>query len=325
MRTLNYGKAINEALFQAMELDPSVIVVGQLVDYRSGIFGTTTGLVERFGVDRVQDFPVAESLMTAAAIGEAVAGIRPVLVHQRLDFLLYSLDAIVNWMSLWRFKSNGHCNLPITIRAIVGKGWGQGAQHSKSLHAWFAHLPGIRVGMPATAFDAKGLLLDSIFGGNPTIMIEHRSLFSMEDNVPEEAYRVRFGKAIVRRAGSDLTLVAVGLMVPLALRVAETLAKESIDVEVIDLRTISQIDKEAIISSVSKTKRLVVADPGWSSFGVAAEILAIVSEHIGSEMTTNSLRICLPNSHTPTSYVLEEQYYPNEMSMINGIRDLFGT
>ncbi|MBC8391802.1 MAG: alpha-ketoacid dehydrogenase subunit beta, partial [Deltaproteobacteria bacterium] len=134
MRKLNYGQAINEALFQAMELDPAVIVVGQLVDYGSGIFGTTTGLADRYGTERVQDVPVAESVMTAAAIGEAVVGIRPVLVHQRLDFLLYSLDAIVNWMSLWRFKSNGHCSLPITIRAIVGKGWGQGAQHSKSLH-----------------------------------------------------------------------------------------------------------------------------------------------------------------------------------------------
>ena len=325
MRKLSYGKAINEALFQAMQLDPGVIVVGQLVDYKSGIFGTTTGLVERFGVDRVQDVPVAESLMTAAAIGETVVGVRPVLVHQRLDFLIYSLDAIVNWMSLWRFKSNGHCSLPITIRVIVGKGWGQGAQHSKSLHAWFAHLPGIRVGMPATAFDAKGLLLDSIFGENPTIMIEHRSLFSMEDNVPEEAYRVRFGKAIIRRSGSDLTLVAVGLMVPLAMRTAETLAKESIDVEVIDLRTVSPIDKKTIISSVSKTKRLAVADPGWRSFGVAAEIMAVVSEHLGSEMTTNSTRICLPDSHTPTSCVLEDQYYPNEASMINAIHDLLGT
>ncbi len=322
MRTLNYGKAINEAHFQAMELDPSVIVVGQLVDYRSGVFGTTTGLVERFGADRVQDVPVAESFMTAAAIGEAAAGIRPVLVHQRLDFLLYSLDAIGNWMSLWRFKSNAHCSLPITIRVIVGKGWGQGAQHSKSFHAWFAHLPGIRVGIPATAFDAKGLLLDSIFGENPTIMIEHRALFSMEDNVPEEPYRVRFGKAIVRRAGSDLTLVAVGLMVPLALRAAATLAKESIDVEVIDLRTVSPIDKETIVSSVSKTKQLVVADPGWRSFGIAAEVMALVSENLGSKLAASSVRVCLPDSHTPTSYVLEEKYYPSERNVVAAVRKM---
>ena len=324
MRKLNYGQAINEALFQAMELDPAVIVVGQLVDYGSGIFGTTTGLADRYGTERVQDVPVAESVMTAAAIGEAVVGIRPVLVHQRLDFLLYSLDAIVNWMSLWRFKSNGHCSLPITIRAIVGKGWGQGAQHSKSLHAWFAHVPGIRVGIPATAFEAKGLLLDSIFAENPTIIIEHRALFSMEDNVPEEPYRVRFGKAAVRRAGCDLTLVAIGIMVPLALRAAATLAKESIDVEVIDLRTISPIDMETVVSSVFKTKRILVTDPAWQSFGVASEIMAVVSEQLGSKLLENPVRVCLPDSHTPMSAPLEEEYYPSVTTLIGAVSKMMG-
>ena len=149
-RSISYAQAINEALHQAMELAPEVIVLGQLVDYHSGIFGTTTGLVDRFGPERVRDFPVAENLMTATAMGASLTGLRPVIVHQRLDFMIYSLDAIVNWLSLWRFKSNGHSSMPVTIRAIVGKGWGQGPQHSKSLHAWFAHLPGLRVAMPAT-------------------------------------------------------------------------------------------------------------------------------------------------------------------------------
>src|SRR5213594_1889427 len=185
IRELSYAAAINEAQRQALELNEDVIVLGQLADMPTGIFGTTSGLVDRFGPRRVQDFPVAENLMTATAMGASLTGLRPVIVHQRLDFMIYSLDAIVNWLSLWRFKSNGHSNMPVTIRAIVGKGWGQGPQHSKSLHAWFAHLPGLRVAVPATAHDAKGLLMESIFGEDPTIILENRSLFSMIDEVPE--------------------------------------------------------------------------------------------------------------------------------------------
>ena len=323
MRKLTYAKAINEGLHQAMELSPDVIVLGQLVDYKSGVFGTTTGLVERFGADRVQDFPVAEGVMTAVAIGAALVGMRPVLVHQRLDFMTYSLDPIVNWLSLWRFKSDGKSNVPVTIRAIVGKGWGQGPQHSKSMHAWFAHLPGVRVAMPATAYDAKGLLLESIFGENPTIIVENRSLFSMVDHVPEVPYRIRFGQATTRRKGKDLTIVAIGMTVPLSLRVADKLKDESIDAEVIDLRTISPIDKTTIYQSISKTKRLVVVDPGWKSVGVAAEIISLVCEKLGNQLKVNPIRICLPDSHTPMSYVLEEKYYISEKVMAEKIRALF--
>jgi len=321
-RSLSYAEAINEALHQGMELSPDVVVLGQLVDYQSGVFGTTTGLAEKFGLDRVQDFPVAESLMTSAAIGAALTGMRPVLVHQRLDFMLYSLDAIVNWLALWRFKSDGHSTLPVTIRAIVGRGWGQGPQHSKSLHAWFAHLPGLRVGVPATAYDAKGLLLESMFGENPTIIIENRSLFSMTDHVPDIPYRVRFGQADVRRAGSDITLVALGAMVPASLRVAELLGEEGISVEVIDLRTVSPLDANTVCRSVSKTHRLAVADPGWQSVGVAGELIAQVCERLGTSLESNPVRICLPDSHTPSSASLEEAYYPTDESIADATRAL---
>lgn len=323
LRNLEFNKAINEGLIQSMELSDDVIVLGQLVDYKTGIFGTTTGLVERFGIDRVQDFPVAESAMTSTAIGAAIAGMRPVLVHQRLDFMIYSLDAIVNWLSLWRFKSNGQSSLPVTIRAIVGRGWGQGPQHSKSLHSWFAHLPGLRVAMPATAFDAKGLLLESIFGEDPTVIIEHRSLFSMTSNVPQHPYRVRFGKAKVRRPGKDLTLAAIGSMVPQSLRVAERLAQESIDVEVIDLRTLSPLDEESIWNSVRKTRKLAVADSGWQFMGAAAEIIANVSVKMGNELTVNPVRITLPDSHTPMSTTLEQNYYPDDDTITDTLRSLF--
>src|SRR5262245_61741140 len=158
-RPLSYAAAINEAQRQAMQLSDDVVVLGQLADTPAGICGTTSGLVDTFGPERVHDFPVAENLMTATALGSALAGLRPVIVHQRLDFMIYSLDAIVNWLSLWRFKSNGQTSLPVTIRAVIGKGWGQGPQHSKSLHSWFGHLPGLRVAVPSTPYDAKGLLL----------------------------------------------------------------------------------------------------------------------------------------------------------------------
>jgi len=319
-RDMPYNKAINEAITQAMELSTDVVVMGQLVDYQSGIFGTTSGLAEKFGTDRVQDFPVAEGAMTSVAIGAAVAGLRPVLVHQRLDFMMYSLDAIANWLSLWRFKSGGVSGLPVTIRAVVGRGWGQGPQHSKSLHAWFAHLPGIKVAMPATGFDAKGLILESIFGEDPVIVIENRSLFSMTDDVVEAPYRVRFGQGLVRRNGNDLTLVAIGAMVPQALRVASELAHESIQVEVVDPRTISPLDKELIYKSVSKTKRLMVADPGWESAGIGAEIIALVCEEFGNNLTSNPVRFSFPNSHTPMSSALEKEYYPDDSRMAQAIR-----
>jgi pyruvate/2-oxoglutarate/acetoin dehydrogenase E1 component len=319
-RELSYADAINEATRQAMELDPKVTVFGQLADTKSGVFGTTTGLIDRFGPDRVHDFIVAENAMTAAAMGASLTGLRPVLVHQRLDFMVYSLDAIANWLALWYFKSNGTSTMPVTIRAIVGKGWGQGPQHSKSLHSWFAHLPGLRVAMPATAFDAKGLLLESIFSEIPAIFIEGRPLYSMKSHVPEGPYRIRFGTGSMRRSGTDITIVAIGVMVPLALKAAELLAAESISVEVIDLRTISPWDKASVLASVRKTGRLVVADPAWKSFGVAGEIVAAVSENLLRDLKSAPRRVCLPDSHTPMSMALENRYYPDQSDIAAAVR-----
>ena len=319
---ISYGDALNQGLRQAMELSDRVIVLGQLVDYSPGVFGSTSGLVERFGPERVRDFPVSESAMTATGIGAAVAGCRPVLVHHRIDFMLYSMDAIVNWMALWRFKSNTQSSLPIVIRAIVGRGWGQGPQHSKSLHAWFAHVPGIKVAMPETAFDAKGLLLEAIFGENPVIIVEHRSLFTLKDRVPSMPYRVRFGRAAVRRAGANLTIVAVGVMVPFALRVAGRLAATGVDSEVIDLRTVAPLDSETVCASVEKTGRLCVMDPAWQSFGVSAEIVARVAERSCRALRADPVRICHPDSHTPMSSALEALYYPEEETVVERLRSL---
>jgi pyruvate dehydrogenase E1 component beta subunit len=316
----SFADALRGGMAQAMEMDSSVMVIGQLVDYAPGVFGSTTGLAERFGPERVRDFPVSESAMTSLGIGAAVAGMRPVLVHHRLDFMLYSIDAIVNWLSLWRFKSNGKSSAPVVIRAIVGRGWGQGPQHSKSLHAWFAHVPGLKVAMPATAFDAKGLLLESIFGQDPVLMIEHRSLFGLKDAVPQVPYRVRFGRAAIRRPGEDVTLAAAGVMVPFALRVAAQLAAQNVGAEVVDLRTVSPLDSETVCKSVEKTGRLAVLDPTWASFGMAAELVARVAERLGRKLRAEPLRITQPDSHTPMSSALETLYYPQEADAVKRIR-----
>lgn len=319
-RKLTYAQAILEATDQAMSLCDQVVVLGQLVDKKSGIFGTTTGLAQKYGSSRVQDFPVAENLMTATAMGAALTGLRPLICHQRLDFMIYSLDAIANWLSLWRFKSNKLSGMPVTIRTIVGKGWGQGPQHSKNLQAWFAHLPGLRVAVPATAYDAKGLLLESLLGESPTIFVEGRGLYSMAEDVPEEPYRVRFGQAVTRRKGRDATLVAIGSMVPPALSAAAILENHGIDVEVLDPRTLSPLDRDSICRSVSKTKRLFVADPSWHSFGAASEIIASVTEAIGTTMLSNPIRITHPDSHTPMSAPLENAYYPDAKNIADSIR-----
>lgn len=322
-REISYAEAINEATAQAMELDSKVVVLGQLADTPAGIFGTTTGLVQKFGPERVQDFQVAENAMTAAAMGAALTGIRPVVVHQRLDFMIYSLDPIVNWLALWYFKSNSKSFMPVTIRTVVGKGWGQGPQHSKSLQSWFAHIPGLRVAVPATAYDAKGLLLESIFSETPAIFIEGRSLFSMKSHVPLEPYRVHFGQAAIRRRGKDVTIVALGLMVPFAGRLAAELAKDKIEAEVIDLRTLSPWDKTTVLESVAKTGRLVVADPAWKSFGAAAEIVSVVTEQAFDKLKAAPIRITHPDSHTPMSQTLEAAYYPNESDTVAQIKKLF--
>jgi pyruvate dehydrogenase E1 component beta subunit len=242
-----------------------------------------------------------------------------VIIHQRLDFMLYSVDQVVNWMAPWRFMSGGRAKMPVTIRAIIGKGWGQGPQHTKSLHTWFAHVPGLQVVMPASPSDAKGLLLSSIMSDDPTLFIEGRSLFSMQEDVPEAPYFIRLGEALARRAGKDVTLVSMGSMVPLALQAANTLSKANIDAEVIDLRCLMPLDIASIITSVKKTGRLVVAEPGWRMYGAAAEIIATVVETLG-EMRSRPRRVAWPQSAVPTSSKLEEQFYPTSDDIVAACR-----
>ena len=315
-----YAEAINEATEQAMKLDKNVLVLGQMVDSKPGVFGTTKDLSSKFGNKRVQDFPVSESLMTSSAIGATVAGSKVILVHIRNDFMIYSYDAIVNWMSLWRFKSNRKSSAPVVIRCIVGKGWGQGPQHSKSLHSWFANLPGVNVAIPSTAYDAKGILLESIFSDNPTLIFEHRFLFDMKDQVPSNPYRINFGRARIHKKGKSLTLVALGVLLPVALKASEILNRERIDCEVIDPITISPLDIKTIVLSLKKTKKIAVLDPSWSFFGAASGIIGEILEKINFSLKRKPLKITYPNSHTPMSSKLEKKFYLDEYKIANIIK-----
>ncbi len=318
---ISFVEAINAALAQAMELDESVFVYGIGADSKSGIFGSTTGLVDKFGAKRVFDTPIAEGALTAMALGAAAAGLRPVLVHQRFDFMLYATDQITNWIAPWRFISGGRAKVPLTLRVIVGKGWGQGPQHSKSLHAWFAHIPGLQVVMPASPADAKGLLLSSIFSDDPTLFIEARSLYSMREPVPIEPYFIRIGEALTRRRGKHLTIVAMSSMIPPTLQAAEELAQHGIDVEVVDLRTLMPLDMSPVIHSVRQTGRLVVVEPGWRMYGAAAEIIAGVVEALGPQMKSAPRRVTWPHAYVGSSRALDETFYPTSADIVAACRE----
>ncbi|MFQ5735245.1 MAG: alpha-ketoacid dehydrogenase subunit beta [Thermodesulfobacteriota bacterium] len=324
LRGLTYRAALLEATSQLLETDDRVFVIGEGVDDSGGVFGTTLGLHARFGKERVMDSPLAENGITGIAVGAAVAGMRPILVHMRVDFLPLSLDQIMNHAAKWHYMFGGKLNAPITIRSIIGRGWGSAAQHSQSLAALFTNIPGLKVVMPATPYDAKGLLAASVRDGNPVIFIEHRWLYEHMGHVPQELYTVPIGKGVVRRKGGDATIVAISQMVPESVQAACALAEDGMDCEVIDPRTIKPLDMELIKESVAKTGRLVVADTGWKDGGPGAEIIARITEEAFGSLKSAPVRINLPEAPTPASPVLEKAYYPGKEEIISAVRKMVG-
>lgn len=309
-RELKFYQAIHEALDISLAKDPSVYVMGLGVPDPKGFFGTTLALQEKFGSSRVMDMPTSENGMTGVAIGSALVGMRPVLAHQRVDFAILSMEQIANQAAKWHYMFGGKMAVPLVIRLIIGRGWGQGPQHSQSLQSWFAHIPGLKVVMPTTPSDAKGLLISSIEDNNPVIFMEHRWLYNLSAEVPEGIYRVPLGKARIMRQGSDVTLVAVSHMVIEALRAADLLSRQGIEVEVIDVRTLRPLDKDSILASVKKTGRLLVVDTSWEMCGFSAEVVAMVAERSMADLKCSPRRLGLPDCPTPTSPALAEHYYP---------------
>ena len=323
-RILKYREAISEALVQGMESDPGVFIMGCGVDDEGGIFGTTKEAFQRFGSSRVMDVPLAENAIAGIGVGAAVTGMRPVIVHARNDFLLLAMDQIINHASKWNFMSGGKLDCPLVLRAIVGRGWGQGAQHSQSLQALFSHIPGIKVMLPATAYDAKGLLLSSLRDKQTVLSIEHRLLYETEDSVPLEPYCLPFGKGIRRREGKDITIVAFSYMVKEAMDAADRLAQDGIEVEIIDPRCSSPLDMNLILKSVGKTGRLLVADTGWTSYGVSAEVCTRVYDQLFDQLKAPVRRVALPDVPTPCGSNLEKEFYPGVEDLVRGCHGLLG-
>ena len=308
-RKISFVNAVNEALHTAMQ-NKSVLCFGLGVDDPKRIFGTTAGLQEKFGADRVFDMPTSENGMTGVAIGAALRGYRPVMVHQRLDFFLLAMDQLVNGAAKWRYMFGGQFKVPITIRLVIGRGWGQGPTHSQSLHGWFAHIPGLKVVMPTTPAEAKGLLLSSIFDDNPVVFIEHRWLHQTEGDVPESSdFRLPLGKSTLKRTGSDLTIVSISYMTVEAIHAIEHLSAFGVSCDLIDLNSVNPIEWEPIFESVRKTGRLLVLDTASETGSVAGEVVARVAMECFDALKGAPQRIALPDFPTPTSPALTEHFY----------------
>lgn len=323
-RTISYREAVNEAHVQEMERDERVFVFGLDVDDHKRIYGSTASLVEKFGPERCFGTPISEDAMTGMALGAALSGLRPVHVHIRVDFLLLAINQIANMITTAKYMSGGDLEVPLVIRAVVGRGWGQSAQHSKSLQSVFAHLPGLKVVMPTTPADAKGLLAAAIRDDGPVVVLEHRWLYDTKGPVPAGELVVPLGKARTLRSGRDATVVATSWMAVEALRAADLLASRGVEIEVIDPRTISPFDADAIVDSVGKTGRCVVADNDWSFCGFAAEVAATVSERCFGRLAAPVARIGWAFLPCPTSRDLENHYYPNAGQIVRAVETQLG-
>lgn len=331
-RILTAAQAIREASAQLLAADEKVILVGEGVPDPKGIFGTTVGLREEFGERRVFDMPVSENGMTGILIGAALGGLRPILTHQRLDFALYSLDQIINNAAKWHFMfgpayakaGSKQAGVPLTVRMMIGHGWGQGAQHSQNLQALFGHIPGLKVVMPSTAYDAKGLLVASVRDNNPVMFLEHRWVHGLKGEVPEELYEVPLGKAQVVRGGADITIVSSSYMTVEALRAAAVLEESNLSAEVVDLRTIKPLDMETIMTSLQKTGRLLVVDSGWMSGGVPAEIITRVATEQADLLRQPARRLTLPDIPTPTSPALTKTFYNTYRQIAETVMQMVG-
>lgn len=306
---LSYRNAIRAGITQVMEQDPSVFLYGLDVDDHRGIQGSTLDLQNTFGSARVFSTPLSEDAMTGVGIGAAMAGMRPIHVHIRMDFLLLCMNQLVNMAAKAHYMYDGQIKVPLVIRAMIGRSWGQGAQHAQALHALFAHIPGLKVVAPANAYDAKGLLVSAIRDNNPVIVVEHRLLYDMESYVPDALYEVPIGQARILSEGEDITIVAVSHMCLEAMRAQKQLAQENLSAEVIDLRSIIPLDIDTLCQSVQKTKRLLIVDNAWTSCGISAEIMAQVIEHV--DMPIQMARLGFAPVTCPTTRCLEDLFYPD--------------
>ncbi len=310
-RNLSYVEAIREATDQEMARDESVIEFGLDVDDPKAIQGTTAGLLEKYGPERIFGTPLAEDAMTGAAIGMALAGLRPIHVHIRMDFLMLSMNQLVNIAAKSHYMYGGQVNVPLVVRSMIGKSWGQGAQHSQALYAFFMHIPGLKVVAPTTPYDAKGCLIAAIRDNNPVMYVEHRILHFQNGPVPAETYTVEPGKARVTVEGDDITLVGISYMQLECIRAQRYLADVGLKAEVIDPIWLAPLDIDTIAESVRKTGRLCVVDNGWTTCGASSEIVTQVVERLQGECNIKVHRMGFAPVPCPPTPTLEDLYYPN--------------
>ncbi len=322
MRKITYAEAINETLREMMRGDERIFIMGEDVGRYGGVFQVTKGLLDEFGEERVIDTPISEAGFVGAGVGAALTGMRPVVELMFIDFAALAMDQIVNQAAKIHYMFGGKAKIPLVIRTNIGAGRSAAAQHSQSLHAWFVHAPGLKVVLPSSPYDVKGLLVTAIEDDNPVMFIEHKMLYYSEGEVPEELYSIPFGKGEVKREGKDLTVVALSSMVGKALRAAEVLAKDGIDIEVVDPKTLVPLDEAIILDSVKKTGRLLVVDEGHKRCGIGAEIAAIVSEKAFDYLDAPILRLGSPDVPVPFSHPLEKAYIPDEEDVKKACHEL---
>ena len=322
MREITYCDALNEALRECMTEDERVVVLGEDIGPYGGVFQVTKGLLDEFGSERIVDTPISEAGFIGACVGAAMTGMRPVAEIMFIDFTTVCMDMIINQMAKMHYMLGGRGNVPMVLRVNIGAGRGTAAQHSQSFHSVFMHTPGLYVAAPATPYDAKGLLIEAIHNDNPVIFVEHKRLYTTTGPVPEESYRIPFGQAEIKKEGKDLTVVCTHALVTEALEAAKDAAADGIDIEVVDLRTLTPLDKTTILNSVKKTGRLLVADEDTLTCGVASEISALVAEEAIFYLKAPILRNASPDTPVPFSPPLEQAFMFGKDRLLASIKKL---
>lgn len=310
-RDIKFFQAIKEGLSISLQKDKNVYLIGLGVPDPKGVFGTTLNLQKKFGKNRVMDMPTAENGMTGIAIGTALGGLKPVITHQRVEFALLSIEQIVNQAAKWNYMTAGKNHIPLVIRLIVGRGWGQGPQHAQSLESWFSHIPGLKVVSPSNPYDAKGLMISAINDKNPVIFYEHRWLHNTFGKVDSKYYEVKIGKAKIVKHGKDLTIISNSYMLLECLKCVKLYKKHGISIELIDIRTLRPLDKSTFIKSVNKTKKLLVVDNSWVTYGVSAEIISSIVENLNNTLQAKPIRLGFTDVPSPSTRALTKYFYPD--------------
>lgn len=318
-KKVSYRTAINQALHQEMERDNSIFTYGIDVADHKRIFGSTAGLLEKFGPKRVFSTPLSEEALLGFGLGAAISGLHPINVQMRVDFLLLAINQLVNMIASYHYGTDGKIKVPLVIRAIIGKGWGQSYQHSKSLQSFFAHIPGLKVVMPTTPADAKGLLISAIRDNNPVVVLEHRMLYDVEDKVPIEPIPTPLGMGQILKSGKDVTIVATSYSVVSAVKAAQVLEKQGVSVEVVDPRSIFPLDEDLILKSVEKTGHCVIADYDWTFCGFSAEVATRIYDKLSHKLKSEIVRLGFAPTHCPSTRPLEDEFYTDSIDLIRAV------